>query len=355
MPAVSVIMPLYNSARFLPRAVESVLNQSFVDFELILVNDGSTDASPEICGKYASLDSRVTVLHQPNAGMSAARNRGLETAEGEYAAFIDSDDEYLPGLLEKNYALALESGADVVKFGFTRCHIGQDKKRMSAWRVPKPPGTYDRERIIENYPRLHRSGVFTYVWDAFYKRNLITENNIRFDSRVKVYNDICFNYDCLPYIRKLALNPDIHYLYFVREGQSVSTKHDTSRTESYVVLSGKEYRLFSRLDMERVHHGYWKKTAAGYLAMIMFDVFDQRNPSDYLQKTAFLESLREREQFGFIDESGWPRLMSRTGKYGVFAALFKLRCYRLLKLIIEYPKIRKTLLKIIRSFSKLWD
>ncbi|MDD6237531.1 MAG: glycosyltransferase family 2 protein, partial [Clostridiales bacterium] len=118
MPKISVIMPVYNSEQFLRMAVDSVLNQTFEDFELIMVDDGSKDQSGAICDEYAQKDARVKVIHQENGGICAARNTGMKAAEGEYLAFIDNDDEYLPNLLEENYALAQEYDADVVKYGY---------------------------------------------------------------------------------------------------------------------------------------------------------------------------------------------------------------------------------------------
>ncbi len=348
MPSVSVIMPLYNSSGFLPRAVESVLNQSFRDFELILINDGSTDASPRICEKYAAADDRVMVIHQPNAGVSAARNRGIETAEGEYLAFIDSDDEYLPKLLEKNYALAVEHDADIVKYGVTRCYLSIDRKSMGAWRLPKPAGLYDNTQIIERYPELRESGVVTFIWDGLFKKTLIAENDIKFDRRVKVYEDFCFNYDCLPHVRKLVVNPDIYYLYFVRQGYSASTKHDPGRAESRVVMSCKEYVFFQTCGLEKFHPGYWNELAARYLFMIILDAFDMLNFADYPRKTEFLDSVREQKQFSFIDESGWPRILLKTGKYGILVVLFKLRSYQLLMSMTKTRKAQKILFKILK-------
>ena len=103
--AISIIIPVYNTEKYLRRCIESVLSQSFTDFELILVDDGSKDSSPQICDEYASQDKRVRVIHKVNGGVSAARNDGLDIAKGEYVTFIDSDDwverEYLQSLYDK--------------------------------------------------------------------------------------------------------------------------------------------------------------------------------------------------------------------------------------------------------------
>lgn len=95
-PAITVIVPVYNQEHLLKRCVNSILNQDYTDFELILINDGSTDSSSQICDKYASKDSRIRVIHQPNSGVSLARQKGLDCASGEWILFIDSDDYVEP-------------------------------------------------------------------------------------------------------------------------------------------------------------------------------------------------------------------------------------------------------------------
>ena len=92
MPKISIIVPIYNSERYLRECIESVIGQSFADMELVLVDDGSTDSSPDICSEYAAVDGRIKVVTQPNGGLSAARNKGIDAASGEYLFFIDSDD-----------------------------------------------------------------------------------------------------------------------------------------------------------------------------------------------------------------------------------------------------------------------
>ena len=103
MPIVSVIVPVYNSEKHLRRCVDSILAQSFIDFELILVDDGSVDSSGSICDDYAINDNRVSVIHKPNGGISDARNKGLEAAKGKYIMFCDNDDTVEPKWIELLY------------------------------------------------------------------------------------------------------------------------------------------------------------------------------------------------------------------------------------------------------------
>ena len=103
MPLISVIVPVYNTEKYLHRCIDSILNQTFTDFELLLINDGSTDSSSAICDEYAEKDCRVRVFHKPNGGVSSARNLGLEKAQGEWITFCDSDDRVYPTWLQ-NFA-----------------------------------------------------------------------------------------------------------------------------------------------------------------------------------------------------------------------------------------------------------
>lgn len=117
---ISVIMPVYKAEKYLERSITSVLNQIHTDFELLLIDDGSPDNSGALCDEWAKKDGRIKVFHKPNGGTSSARNLGIENAQGEYIAFIDSDDIVKPEWLSDMYAVAAKTGADLVKSGFSR-------------------------------------------------------------------------------------------------------------------------------------------------------------------------------------------------------------------------------------------
>ena len=112
--AISVIVPVYRVEKYLPACIDSILNQTFTDFELILVDDGSPDRCPEICDETAKRDARVRVIHQANQGLSAARNAGIEAARGAWLSFVDSDDYIAPHFCEKLYQTAQRTNADCV-------------------------------------------------------------------------------------------------------------------------------------------------------------------------------------------------------------------------------------------------
>ena len=111
MPKISIIVPIYNVEKYLDKCIKSILNQSFEDFELILVNDGSTDSCGVICDKYKKLDGRITVIHKANGGLSSARNAGIDIARGEYIGFVDSDDY----IHEKMYEILYNNAQNIIQ------------------------------------------------------------------------------------------------------------------------------------------------------------------------------------------------------------------------------------------------
>ena len=188
MIAVSVIMPVYNTKHdLLCRAIESVLQQSLREIELILVDDGSTNGSERICDEYAMKDSRVHVLHEKNGGLCKARNTALRIVKGEYVTFIDHDDEYGEGQLGENYRLAKEQGnVDVVKFGYR--YICLDQRPRFPFRTYN--GTVNKalvgRELLEAYPKLKDSGILTFVWDALFRTDFLREHSLLFNEKFKI-------------------------------------------------------------------------------------------------------------------------------------------------------------------------
>ena len=196
-PLVSVVMPVYNTASYLEEAMDSILRQSYENLELIAVNDGSTDASGEILARYEQADGRVRVLSQENAGISAARNKGMEAASGKYIAVMDSDDVSLPERLAKQVAL-MESRPDVGLCG-TRCAFFGD---MGEYVGAAPPT--DPERIkcsLLFLPTISHTSVMM-------RRDLVINHALRYSPDLEVAEDYEFYTQFLPYCRITNL-PDV--------------------------------------------------------------------------------------------------------------------------------------------------
>lgn len=162
---ISVIMPVFNTEPYLKRAIDSVLHQSYQDWELLLVDDGSFDGSEKLCDIYAEKDSRIKVIHQRNEGVSVARNIGIQYAAGEFIQFLDSDDWLDPDILQTVYDALIASGSDMVIFDV------QYEGNNFSWQEKStiPDGTYDSEFILE---KLVKPSIPPYVCNKFCRRSL---------------------------------------------------------------------------------------------------------------------------------------------------------------------------------------
>ena len=188
MAKVSVVIPVYNVASYLHKCVDSVLNQTLNDIEIILVDDGSTDGSGDICDEYASLG--VVVIHQKNKGLSAARNAGLNIATGEYIAFLDSDDYVAEQMYYDMYSVANSRGIDIVYCDYVYDNNG---KISPGGGIYLPPGRRIENAEIRSILITEQSKtILWFAWKSLFRRNLLLSNRIRFIEK-NIIEDTPFN------------------------------------------------------------------------------------------------------------------------------------------------------------------
>ena len=170
----SVIVPIYGVEAYLKDCVESVLSQSFTDYELILVDDGSKDACPRLCDEYAERSSRVRVIHKENGGLVSARKAGLQAAKGEYVLPLDGDDALLPDALETAHRLCMETDADVVSFAYRIYRKGELSEPVCE---PASEGVYEKEKLKELVSHAvcdeNMEHLFYFVWGKAIRRNFL--------------------------------------------------------------------------------------------------------------------------------------------------------------------------------------
>jgi glycosyltransferase len=207
-PKISVIVPVYNTEKYLRRCVDSILAQTYTDFELLLIDDGSTDGSPAICDEYAALDSRVRVFHKPNGGVSSARNLGLDHARGEWITFCDADDYVYPEWLQ-NYDIESVTDADLINQGAkSNADIFRDANPVSelSFSFYGPPSEFIEEST--------QNGLFGYLWIKCFRNDIIKERQIRFDTGVKFQEDELFITEFLKSAKVVSSVDKIGYYYF---------------------------------------------------------------------------------------------------------------------------------------------
>ena len=189
---ISVVMPIYNAADYLKPALDSVINQTLTDIELICVDDGSTDNSLSIIKEYQQTDERVRILTENNAGPSIARNKGLARARGKYVIFLDADDFYEENLLEKLYDLAEEEKLDVAICKFD---IYNNRKAKFEDNIRSDHGEIFTESDVvskNDYPDVILSCTTGYIWNKLFRREFLVEKELVFDEELRVFEDTHF-------------------------------------------------------------------------------------------------------------------------------------------------------------------
>lgn len=228
---ISIIVPVYNTEKYLRKCIDSIIAQTNKDWELLLVDDGSKDESGKICDEYAVKDSRVRVFHKENGGVSSARNLALDNARGEWLAFVDSDD-----VVDKEY-LSLERVADdtdvVIKSTKTFNENGEikSKKQIISYRT-----IIDEDEIGKYYIRDRQSA----LWDKIIRRKVVGKR--KFNENVKVGEDFQFFISCLSDVNKITFTPKGCYYYFIRQGSAMSK------------VSGKENRSRVDIFLQNINH-----------------------------------------------------------------------------------------------------
>ena len=234
----SVIMPVYGVERYLSIAIECVLAQTFMDFELILVDDCSPDRCPRICDTYAKRDVRVRVIHKPqNEGLGEARNTGLSAAVGKYVVFMDSDDFISCDLLKKAYAAI--GTADIVTFGFVSQY--ENKEGVTTWAeavAPSAMHAHGAQEIGQTFVHLSRDRVFPYAWNKVYRREFLLRTGVTFE-RTRLIEDFLFNIAVFACADEVKCIPNTLYFYRHPAHETLATKY----SPDFFALSKRKYAL----------------------------------------------------------------------------------------------------------------
>lgn len=215
---VSIVLPVYNVEKYLNRALESVVNQTYKNLEIILVDDGSSDASPGMCDEWAKTDNRIRVFHKENEGPGTARNIGIDNAKGKYIFFLDSDDCVDVTLVEKCVSSAEENNSEVVLF--SRNNIYDDGTVVNK-KVNVPTFLFDNERIVnELLPGLfsYKMGFGVSPWSKMYNLDTIKRLGVRFMSeRQTTSEDAYFALELYPKLNAVSVIDECLYNYYIRD------------------------------------------------------------------------------------------------------------------------------------------
>ena len=294
-PEVSIIMPVYNSEKYIKDAIESVLAQNYENFELICIDDGSSDKSFEIIKEYENTDSRVKAFKKQNGGISSTRNFGIKHATGKYIAFIDNDDEYKEDFLKDNIEILEQENSEIIKFGKVKKYIGiEGKEEKTNCNFEKT--TLTNEQIWANFEKIYKFGGT--IWNAIYKKEFLDKYNILFDENNKnVIEDHQFNLECYKHISKLSLNPNIYYIWKMRVEHSTSAKFIYERFENIKIQANNLYLLLKKKGIDKLNPHFWAKLKISYLINIILVMNYESSGFNTKKAKKYLKSLLNYELF----------------------------------------------------------
>jgi len=293
---VSIIIPIYNGTRYIPNMYQSLKDQTFQDFEIIYVNDGSKDDSLRLLREIEKNDARVSVFTQSNKGICASRNYGIEKAGGEYLIFLDQDDGIELNLVEKYVQAVTEKKADVASFGKIHYYEVDGKVESVMPQVIDEELVTDSRRIIECLFNIDNKKRLMTIWNCIYKKSLIDQYHLRFDEHFKHGDeDGMFNIEYALHCSVIFFSKECYYHYHIRKGISTITKYNPDLLDNYLYYADKVYQVTKGLSEEEL------SIVKLYLLRFFSNVYCRfcRFNNDTKDKIALLAKARQSSGFRF--------------------------------------------------------
>lgn len=284
---ITVIVPVYNAEQYISKCIESILEQTYTNLQIILVDDGSTDGSGELCDRYAALDRRVDVCHTTNRGLVAARKEGIRKAQGDYVGFVDADDYIEPNMYELLLNELIESKADFVHTGYIE-ENGHAKRNIWDFEngIFELENVKDREEFLVRYVlKVEKNKFISYsIWSKLYKRELITESYFLLQDNQQYGEDLLSLCLCILHSKRVALSRHALYHYVVRKN-SMSHLYNIEYFMKEIELSNNISKSIYTYDKQI--YSELKGRICGFLISRFIDSFEEINRKIRIQKFWF--------------------------------------------------------------------
>lgn len=326
MPQISIILPCYNVEKYLSRSIESVLAQSYSNFELLVVIDGSPDNSKKIAEEFAQKDDRIKVFEKENGGLSDARNYGLERAKGEFIYFMDSDDYIESNLLEDNLKIIQDENLDFIIFGYI-----QDDEDADGNLIASKAVIPNLSELIKGQPielDVHHIGLMGYAWNKVYRKSFLDEHNFRFIKGISLVEDILFNAPIYTISQKIVFNPKTYYHYFNRPVVTLMKTFHENSFELIIRRTNAFKQFLTNWDFPEIAVN--KMVAIYYFQGIKYVINNIFSSTNY--KSNYLDEVLEHEYTRkFINY-----YKSENAKDRIYKFLIKYKCSRIIIILNTY-------------------
>lgn len=267
---VSVIIPIFNVSCFIERGLQQILNQTYQDFEIILVDDGSTDDSLIKCQKWERTDSRIRVFHQENQGAGGARNLGIEKSHGKYIYFYDIDDEISPSLLEYNVSIMEKYDYEIICFGYKNIETTFRSETIVTFNQTIVHNNSELRDVFVDEFLLKVNG---FPWNKFYRKDFLDKYNLRYEYQ-RIQQDEVFNLLCYHRVERLYLSPEVLYNYYIYEKGNTRSRFIPDRFDVYKSVIGhfENLKEFWKINDSRFDDYIHKRFYSSVLQCMLFNL-----------------------------------------------------------------------------------
>lgn len=353
MPAISIIIPVYNTPqKYLETCLRSVWRQTLPDYEALVIDDGSNEETRQLCERLAAQDARVRVIHQPNGGVSSARNRGMDEASGTYLLFLDPDDWLSRDALERSYQKIEQSGADLLIFTHYD-HFGKEKIRRRLFRkgleVTEITPELKRNMQLGLMDRSVRDvwGYFGACWTQLIRTSLVREHQLRFDLSLRKSQDMAFDLELLNCTDRIDFL-DAALYHYRHYKDSITSRYNPEIAEILAPLNHWMAR-FVRENGPDYQPGFDYRLADNYQLCLTLDLFHRKNRAPNREKRAKWRRLISHPAYApYFETMDYRTLYQKNQTLGAIAFLsFRVRSFLLLRVYLLWQrwKQRKTAAK----------
>lgn len=320
---ISIIIPVYNCENYLGKCLESIINQKYSNFEVIIVDDGSTDNSFEVYNYYEKKDTRIKIIKQKNGGVSKARNVGINSSMGDYIFFIDADDTIKEDMLDIIHKFAVENDGDIVFTGFevrgskTRKNDTDTLKKCCDGKISKV--ITNEEAIIRVISTNPKETLYGYIWRNLYKADILRKNNIRFSEGIKISEDFMFMLEVLDKCKNVVIIPDELYIYNINDSSVTSKYIDTLHNDMYFInewmLNNICNKYINTID------GYYCCVANTYLRFIQ-NLCRKGTPYSIIDRIRLAYKLKKEYKYKIVLNKIWKQKNKFNKKAWIGIVLF---------------------------------
>ncbi len=337
MEKVSIIIPAYNSEKYLKRCINSICNQTYKNIEIIIIDDGSTDDTFNICEEYAKRDDRIKFIHKKNEGVSVARNRGIKSANGKYIMFVDSDDWIENNAVEICIKYMEDYNAQIGQFNYYFSHNDKEIKRESfitdiILAGEKEKNEIECDILFPYFNKKVKYGKIRGCWSKIFLTKFLIDNNIKFQENLSIQEDTVLFLQAINKVNTIIFFNEYLYHYF-QNGESVTKKYDDNKLTKNEATIKVINKLFEKNKNKKLKKAiqllYWELL----LSAILTQIYNEKNISKYKDKKNLLKKVLKKQAYKNAMKLNTIKFLNFKQK--IIFLLLKLKCYYIVYILTK--------------------